>query len=434
MITTIEHCGVLVHECKLPGETRGDDVFPAHCNAIPLSRTRWLVLYATRGFNGIDDDRSIVYQVRENAPDGAVLRENFLSRCVDDWQPHNDGKIYRKEHGHPVAFGVPRGALIGGKRAPNENVFVAKWRVLGKTVEDGKVSRETTSKTQGAEWVQFRLNEAGDDIEILQAPQPLRQLGFECGDNFCARDVTCMNQTFVNAIPLSDDGTRWGDVNHFDDVKIAALEYSFNATRGLYEWSRTGPLLGGASTPAFEASLAKLNDQFIIGARRAKGDGSAWWRFDDLFDASSAGASTPILTETPPSYAPQASYVCADGVLRLLTGDPQSSPYNNGRNPLFIWDAGNFEPKNQRVLFDAWEAGLPIRPEAGTVVDMAKILPHTGGSTQFFVHRVRPKAINFPANTKAVVNAQEKNCAAIYYGVIHYEREYSGAWQWDNDA
>ena len=44
----IEPEGFLIRDCGLPGETRADDVVPAHPNGIPVSRNRWLLVYATR--------------------------------------------------------------------------------------------------------------------------------------------------------------------------------------------------------------------------------------------------------------------------------------------------------------------------------------------------------------------------------------------------
>ena len=80
--------------------------------------------------DGVDDDRSIVYQLRSGAPDGPVVKEGFLARSINDWEPLGDGKKYVRQFGHPVAFGVPKGALIGGKPAAHGNVFVAKCAAL----------------------------------------------------------------------------------------------------------------------------------------------------------------------------------------------------------------------------------------------------------------------------------------------------------------
>src|SRR5438128_1451344 len=83
-IESIKHQGEFIRECSLPGETRKDDVVPRHANAIQLSRQRWLVVYSTHGYRGVDDERSIIYQVRRDAPDGPVLKEGFLVRTLNN--------------------------------------------------------------------------------------------------------------------------------------------------------------------------------------------------------------------------------------------------------------------------------------------------------------------------------------------------------------
>src|SRR5690349_13559308 len=103
-IARLENKGVLVRDCTIPGETRADDVTPAHPNGIQVSRDKWLIVYATRGFRGVDDDRSIVYQLRQGAFDGKVIREGLLARSGVRETTHF------LQHGHPVAFGVPKDA------------------------------------------------------------------------------------------------------------------------------------------------------------------------------------------------------------------------------------------------------------------------------------------------------------------------------------
>ena len=73
MIESLKAGGKLIHECGLSAETRGDGVFPAHPNGMQLSKDRWLLIYATRGWRCADDDMSIVYQIREHTPVGPVL-------------------------------------------------------------------------------------------------------------------------------------------------------------------------------------------------------------------------------------------------------------------------------------------------------------------------------------------------------------------------
>ena len=56
----IDPNGKFLQECGLTSERRSDDVFPAHPNGTQLSRDRFFIVYATRGWRGIDEDRSIV--------------------------------------------------------------------------------------------------------------------------------------------------------------------------------------------------------------------------------------------------------------------------------------------------------------------------------------------------------------------------------------
>src|SRR6185295_13552111 len=151
------------------------DVVPAHPNGLQVSRDRWLIVYGTRGFRGVDDDRSTVYQLRKDGPLGPVIREGFLCRTRDDWDPQEQGKAFSRQAGHAVAFGVPKGATIDGKAAPNANVFVAKWyvhaRLLDKTrtyLEHGTADIGFAGPPVFVEGLQFRLNEREDDIEVVR--------------------------------------------------------------------------------------------------------------------------------------------------------------------------------------------------------------------------------------------------------------------------
>src|SRR5438067_2697373 len=128
---TLTPAGMLVRECDLPGERRRDEVVPRQAVCVQAARERWVVVYTTHGFRGVDDERSVVYQVRKDAPDGPVLKEGFLAQAINDWDPLGDGRKCVRQHGHVVGFGVPKGALIAGKPAPNANLFAVLWRVLG---------------------------------------------------------------------------------------------------------------------------------------------------------------------------------------------------------------------------------------------------------------------------------------------------------------
>lgn len=433
MIEKIEHRGVLIRECTLPGETRADDVFPAQGNAIRVSRERWLIVYATRGYRGVDDDRSIVYQLREKSPAGPLIKEGGLALAHDTWEPFGDGQKFFKEHGHPVAFGVPAGARIRGRPAPNANLFVAKWRILAKLVKDGRSIHpepDILQRTQGVEWVQFRLDDSGDDIEIVQPAGPLRQKGYERSDRFCDAPVKTMNQAFVQAVPCNDACTEWADCNHFDGGRIAALKYRYNPERGLYEWVEIGPLISDPPHSLCEASLVRLRDGWAILARTDNEmKGIAWVRSEDPFRR----VARPVYPGDIENNAPVTAYLCPDGVLRLFGGDVAASPHRNGRDPLYCWDVdpASFRSFNRRVVLDSVAAGLPIRPESGPRVDMCKLVPHAGGREQFLLHRVRVKSIAHPY-TRVIINETEKALSAIYHAVITYEESYPPTWEFED--
>ena len=427
MIQRIESQGMFFKDCTLPGETRADDLFPAHPNAIPLARDRWLVLYSTRGFEGIDDERSIIYQIREGSLTGRVLRENWMARCVNDWDPDGDGSNLRKEHGHPGAFGVPEGALIGGKVPAHAGLFVAKWRVVGKNYSEGTPINANSRKGQAVEWAQFRLNATRDDIEFVMPPQTLHQKGFSAGPFCSLPEVAWMNQTFVQAVPFNAEADEWAEVNHFDGGCIAPLKYRYEPASGLYEWVETGAPIRRPGGRLHEASLLKTARGWVIAARSDPGP-IQWFLMDDPF------GKTP--TSVPGDFNPQSPisvYAAPDGSVLLLTGNAALSPHHNARDPLYAFEVdvdGGFRSSSPRVIMDSVAAGIPIRPESVSRVDMGKLVTHAGGSVQHVLHRIRTKSINYPANTKAVTTPEEKLHCGIYRAEIHYADDLPAAWDY----
>jgi len=428
MITRIDVKGKLVHECTIPGETRADDVFPGHPNGTPLSKDRWLIIYATRGWRKVDDDRSIIYQLRKDRPDGPVLKEGLLRRAVDDWDPFGDGSRLLREHGHPVVFGVPKSAKVGGAPAPNGNVFVAKWRVNSKGMLDpatGAITRppEGYGSMMAVEWVQFRLNDKEDDIEILQPVQRLRRKGCQEADICCTLDNPAgMNQTFVQAVPFNREATEWVDVCHCGGM-IFALKYGFDASSGRYEWVATSSPAGSTERPLSEASIARCDDTWLIGAR--SNDAVAYIRTDDPF----ADVPKPVFRR-PAINCPVSMYRCADGVIRLLTGERATSPYGHGRNPLYLWDVDpdTLDPANPRVIFDNIAAGKLPR-EVGPRAEMGKILPHMGGRRQTIVWRVRAKSVMYSYGSLPPITDELKPPHGLYYAEVEYDADCPAAWE-----
>jgi hypothetical protein len=444
-IISIENKGMLFPECTLPGETRADDVAPGQAVCAQAARNRWILIYQTRSWRGVDDERSIIYQIRKDAPDGPMLKEGFISRSINDWDPLHDGSKVIRQHGHPVICGVPQGALIDGKPARNANLFVIRWRVVGINYDPVKkqLIRDKgvlMAKTQGVEWAQVRLNDEENDLVIVQPSQPFRQKGFETGPAICSAQIGWMNQAFVPPVPFNRDCTQWANVDHFDEGRIAAIKLTFNPGKGLYEWTETGPLTGNKKEALSEASLARAGDRWVVAARSGGhveggppahfSGGISWAQTADPFKEM----PTPLSQPQPATNAPITAFTCADGVLRTFTGDLNASPYHYGRNPLYGWDVtvkpDGFSFTNRQEIFDTFKAGLKFRKAVSPRIDFALLFP-PHGKTQILNYRVAPRAYNFPyANRNGIpaLKADEKPFCGIYYSVITYREVQAEPW------
>ena len=118
----------------------------------------------------------------------------------------------------------------------------------------------------------------------------------------------------------------------------------------------------------------------------------------------------------------------------MFTNCLHISPYQHHRDPLYCWevDPGNGSTcSDLRVVFDSRKAKVPISPEAGMAVDQAKLLPHTGGDTQFLIHRVRPVATNNPRKLGVAIKGVDKKPAGWYYPKMNYTKSGPGVWPFE---
>lgn len=440
---TIEHRGKLIHEFNLPGERREDMAVPNHCNGMQLSEDRCLSLVSAVGYRGVDDARSIVYQLRERTFDGPVIREGFLMRSIDDWDPEHDGSRYVRQHGHPAGLGVPLGALAGGKPIAHGNVFAVMFRQCPRVFDASRSfllwenhPEALTQRTQGVLIVQFRLNDARNDIEVIDGPRLLRQVGFEAGPRICERNVGHMNQSLSNPIPLNDDASEWVVVNHFGSSNtgmntggLAALRFRFNPARRLYEWVQTGPV---CAEKFFEASIARYRGSFIVAGRPAGSGHPGWGRVDDPF------TEAPVLTQPADVFnrAPMTAYTAADGVLRLFSGDQTVSPHRASRDPLYCWDIDpdtGFAAGNRRTVFDSAEANVSIARKHGPKADFGRLMPHVGGEVQVITHRVISCGFRLPdvdlGGKPHPLPDEEFNAAGVYHAYFRHDEPMPGVWK-----
>jgi len=443
VIDSIVPRGKLVHECRLPGEGRELNVYPAHPNAAQLSEDRWLLIFSTRASRGNDDEKSIVYQVRAGSVEGPVLNEGWIRRSVDDWDPLSDGKKYVRQHGHPTVFGVPRGALIDGTRVAHENIFVCMWRTVARWIDpalnylqDPSELPDLARQTQKVEWLQFRLNDAGDDIEVIVPSAQLRQKGFEAGERICANGkVENMNAGFVCAVAANSLRSEWICCHHVNigadprqalggqvGAGLVPLRFEFDPASGRYEWVEVGRrVIPGL----YESSTIRWGGEWIVCGRRYAHDVVGWVRGADLFD----GEFEMELPADQPNRAPVSCYLCPDGVIRRLGGCVERSPYESHRDPIY---AVEIDPRNcfsasgHEIIFDGRAAGLPM--QGGPLIDFPKLVSHAGGRVQTVLYRARSQMLNDPKRPERHLLQDEIDASGIYFSQVYYDREYPGAW------
>ncbi|MBC8876439.1 MAG: hypothetical protein H8E44_43985 [Planctomycetes bacterium] len=438
--------GLLISDCTIPGERTEDGVKPGNAVCWQLSKTRYIWVYQTKSFQGADSVRAIVYQIRKDRPDGPILKEAVLSPFTDHWDPFGRGDKYFKQQGHAKVFGVPKGAVDkNGKLLPSNNVFCAGWYQHARIVDHatGRLlhtlderSRELSDATQRIATIQFKLNEAEDDIELLTPITILRQKGFETGDAFCELGPTAIgvNQWYTPYSPYDEECTQWVDVRHFLPDGLAAVMMEFDPKTRRYEWTKTGPLATMPEQNLIEASLNRIGDEWIVGARpnrfsirSAAGpsksvtnmgwEGCAvWFRRKDLF----AGLGDPIVMPGRPA-ACRSSYVCPDGVLRVFGGDKHLSPYNWPRNPVYCWDVdpSDFALSNCKTLIATADLGW-----APTVrsVKMRAFLSPVFDNKQIASARVTAEVVGTPGE-------KVLDQCGVHYWYVTYDRDIECQWR-----
>lgn len=338
-----------------------------------------------------------------------------------------------------------------GRLAAAANMFAVQWtRSAAGRLDPAtglyRYDAALESRTLEGVWCQFRLNDSGDDIEILLPPQKLRQQGYENGPVFCRHEsARTMITSLAPPVPYNKDATEWAVTQNLG-IGCAAMKYRFNPRSGRYEWVETGPVCRGNDEFALsEPVLAKASDSWVVGVRvrqhlhhvspdwaggRHKDRGhTGWIRVADPFQ----DLPFPRVLQDPNRQAPMTVFRCADGVLRLFSGDFTNSPYKQRRDPLYCWDVDpvDFSVTRQQVVFDSVKAGVfPNDPRLPQSMCFASVIPNGGGNTQYVVHRVMcfRYLVGVEKDVPAITPEQLAN-AGIYCARIRYTEDQPPAWQ-----
>ena len=438
MLTDIQYRGPLLVDTSIPGESKADRVIPAHGNgALQVSRDRWILFASTLDPNGWDAVRSIIYQIRASALDGPVVCEGLVTPAISGWDPLDQGMTLRKVHGMPMAFGVPKGAIRADEPMPNANVFVVKWYRRPLLELNGRLYQShqhldvwpdgpsTNRRLLRVEWMQFRLNDTEDNIEILQQPMQVRQKGYEEGDAFCALGPDCfMNHAMTPPVTSDDSCVDWVACESFQGTEasghkthgqFAPVRYRWNVESGLYEWKDVGPLTTAEGRALGETSISRFADCWIVAARSFNIDGSTfWYRSTDPFET----LGDPV--SRMGDWGPRHSYRCADGQLRLFFSDKDASPDHGSRNPLKVVDVDpqTFDYGNPRVVVDLNAAGLPFHQP---FADMAKLCPPEGDRQCLIFRTIDRQMTADPDTGDPALSGDAFARAGLHYAELHYD-------------
>ena len=450
MIEDIESKGYYIDQCRIPGESKADECVPAQHNTIRLSADRWFVIYETRGFRGSDDNRSVIYQVRKDSPDGEVLTEGYLDKALQNWDPLGDGSDYVKLCNHSVAFGVPKGARIDGQYLAHAGHFVATWRANPRVLDRERdyllheEEVEVAPEAYRCYWIQFRLNETEDDIDITRPLAPLREKGYEEGEAVCRHPhMRAMNQSYVDPVPYNRDRSQWAFLLHWSVGVVAStsvcsvIRFQWNQELQRYEWVETGPILKGPEGMGiFEGAVLPYRDEWLVSARvlPRQYKGNMWFRTGDLFGP----APDPVFSEAVRSTCPRTSFLFPDGVVRVFTTDQVLSPYQQYSDVRIPLHALDIDPENDyavtrsRVVFDSLKAGIPIPPEATPTNHFCRLLPHNGGNSGLLTYFVRPRSLKHQwtaGRNKGLLKEEEMHVSGVYYSEVTYDQDYPPMWE-----
>lgn len=439
----IQYKGLLISDTCIPGEGKSEGISPEISGCVQASQDKWLIVFGTVDPRGHDINRSIFYQIRQDAPTGAVIKEGVIEKARTGWDPLGMGHDLWKGNGLVKVFGVPKGAMRNGKPLPTANHFVVKWFTYAVMGKDGLFVRpghpnewpsdinilDYDTNPQCLEWMQIRLNDAEDDIEIISPTRQLRQRGYEDAPTLSRvarsperRTWVRMHHGFGDVAPYNEDYTEWVEVCQFED-KMAAIRYTFNPDCGLYEWTETGRTHQRPGMDWSEASINRINSDWVISIRAYnQNQQTAWYKTSDPF--GSFGAHTDVKCST----APRISYVCADGVLRLFCCDKDLSPYGHSRNPLYCVDVdpADFSYSNRQVVLDCGKEGLPFYLP---FVDHAMLYPYAGGKTQIVSFRVIAHKQTYRQADDPPVTAEELEKSGVHYSELRYDQDCPKLWQ-----
>ena len=174
-----------------------------------------------------------------------------------------------------------------------------------------------------------------------------------------------------------------------------------------------------------ETSISRFNSYWVVAARSFNIEaGTVWYRTDDPF----SGLGEPVVRTG--SVCPRHSFRCADGVLRLFINDRKRSPYNDKRNPLYVFevDPETFAYSEPRVVVDLRAEGIPF---PNPFADMAKLCPHQGDRQLLIFRTIDRQMTADPQPGEAPLTEAAMAAGGIHYAELRYSEAMPETWTFE---
>ncbi len=398
--------GPFIIESDLPGESKQDFAVPNYATGLRVSTNRWLIVYDTVDSRGADFWRSVMYQIRADAPDGRIVKSGFIAQLEVLDSLVGDRYPCWKGYGNPNVFGMPCLAP-GTPSSPTAGLVAISYNSRIEMMVDGRLVQHLPTLTphwpkdvSADDWFdalarlgsprvmrQFRFNPATDELlpvspaEPCPTVQPVR----------LRHDLQGI-VNWGNPVRMDEQGLSWLEVlvDPTEDSLLVMRRYDFDAAAGLYRM--TDSVMQHQDRPDFRAgepSLAQIGpNDWLVAARCFKNSGNTL-----LYRTTDPMTSLGEATELATTFGQRMLYRFADGSIRLTLNHQKESPYQDRRNPLYCYriDPETLQAVEKSTVFDSRAAGLNLH------------VPFVDHTHLFESHRLGTQLLTFRLIAEAMV-------------------------------
>lgn len=367
--------GPFIIESDLFGESKRDFAVPNYATGLRLSTDRWLIVYDTVDSRGADFWRSVMYQIRADAPDGRIVKSGFIAELEVLDSLVGDRYPCWKGYGNPNVFGMPC-LSHGVSSSPTPGLVAISYNSRIELMVDGRLVQYLPTLTphwpkdvSADEWFdvlarlgsprlmrQYRFNPVTDELVPVSPakPCPIVQPVRLCHD---LQGII----NWGNPVRMDEHGLSWLEVlvDPTEDSLLVMRRYDFDTAAGLYHM--TDKVMQHQERPDFRAgepSLAQIGpNDWMVAARCFRNSGNTL-----LYRTADPMTSLGPATELATTFGQRMLYRFADGSIRLTLNHQKESPYQDRRNPLYCYriDPDTLQAVEKSTVFDSRAAGLDL--------------------------------------------------------------------------